>query len=59
MHWGKIYKFDSISADFNVYEKDQELQVLMELCLSFSSSKINNKPLTVVGNGKQTRELFM
>ena len=33
-----------------------ERQAPMEQCLVFLAQKINNKPLTVVGSGNQTRD---
>ena len=35
---------------------DQEQPVRMEQYLVFLAQKISNKPLTVVGSGKQTRD---
>ena len=60
MHWGKIYKFESISARFfNVYGPRSRTSGAYGAVFGvFLAQKINNKPLTVVGNGKQTRDFI-
>lgn len=60
MHWGKIYKFNSVSTRFfNVYGPRSRTSGAYGAVFGvFFAQKINNKPLTVVGNGKQTRDFI-
>ena len=60
MHWGKIYKFSSISTRFfNAYGPRSRTSGAYGAVFGvFLAQKINNKPLTVVGNGKQTRDFI-
>lgn len=60
MHWGKIYKFDAISTRFfNVYGPRSRTSGAYGAVFGvFLAQKINNKPLTIVGSGKQTRDFI-
>ncbi len=58
LHWGKLYKFDAISLRFfNVYgPRSRTTGTYGAVFGIFLAQKIGNKPFTVVGNGKQTRD---
>ncbi len=60
MHWGKIYNFKTISARFfNAYgQRSRTSGAYGAVFGVFLAQKINNKPLTIVGNGKQTRDFI-
>ncbi len=58
LHWGKVYNLDVISLRlFNVYgPKSRTSGTYGAVFGVFLAQKLNNKPYTVVGNGKQTRD---
>ena len=57
LHWGKVYKIDVISLRlFNVYGTRARTNNYGAMFSIFLSQKINNKPFTVVGDGKQSRD---
>lgn len=58
MHWSKVYKLKAISLRlFNVYgTKSRTSGTYGAVFGVFLSQKLNNFPLTVVGNGKQQRD---
>ncbi len=58
LHWGKVYKIDAISLRFfNVYGvKSRTSGTYGAVFGVFLAQKLANKPFTVVGNGKQTRD---
>ena len=58
MHWGKVYKIDTISLRlFNVYGlKSRTSGTYGAVFGIFLGQKIANKPFTVVGDGEQTRD---
>ena len=59
MHWAKFVDMPNISSDFSMLmDQIQERLVLTGQCLSFLAQKLNNKPLTIVGDGKQTRDFI-
>ena len=58
LHWGKVYNLDVTSLRlFNVYgPKSRTSGTYGAVFGVFLAQKLNNKPYTVVGNGKQTRD---
>ena len=58
MHWGKVYKLPVVSLRlFNVYGPRSRTSGTYGAVFGvFLAQKLNNKPFTVVGNGKQTRD---
>lgn len=58
LHWGKVYNLDVASLRlFNVYgPKSRTSGTYGAVFGVFLAQKLNNKPYTVVGNGKQTRD---
>lgn len=58
LHWGKIYGINTISLRlFNVYgPKSRTSGTYGAVFGVFLAQKLANKPLTVVGNGKQKRD---
>ena len=58
MHWGKLYKMPVISLRlFNVYGPRARTSGTYGAVFGvFLAQKIHNKPFTVVGDGKQTRD---
>ncbi len=57
-HWSKVFKLSTICLRlFNVYGlRSRTTGAYGAMFGVFLAQKINNKPLTVVGNGKQTRD---
>ena len=60
LHWEKIYNLNSSSFRFfNVYgPRSRKTGAYGAVFGVFLSQRINNKPLTIVGNGKQTRDFI-
>lgn len=60
MHWAKIYKLNVISLRlFNVYgERSRTNGTYGAVFGVFLAQKINNKPLTIVGDGNQKRDFI-
>jgi UDP-glucose 4-epimerase len=60
LHWAKIYKMPNISLRFfNAYgPRSRTTGAYGAVFGVFLAQKIANKPLTVVGNGKQTRDFI-
>ena len=58
MHWGKVYNINVISLRFfNVYGlKSRTSGTYGAVFGVFLAQKISNKPFTIVGDGKQTRD---
>jgi UDP-glucose 4-epimerase len=58
MHWSKVYNFEAISLRlFNVYGPRARTSGTYGAVFGvFLSQKINNKPLTIVGDGSQSRD---
>ena len=58
MHWNKIYKINAISLRlFNVYgPRSRSNSNYGAVFGVFLAQKLSNKPFTIVGNGKQTRD---
>ena len=58
MHWAKIYKMPNISLRFfNVYgPKSRTTGAYGAMFGVFLAQKLNGVPLTIVGDGKQTRD---
>lgn len=58
LHWSKVYKFPFISLRlFNVYgTRSRTSGTYGAMFGVFLAQKLKNKPFTVVGNGKQTRD---
>ena len=58
VHWSKVFKLSTISLRlFNVYGlRSRTTGAYGAMFGVFLAQKINNKPLTIVGNGKQTRD---
>ena len=59
-HWSKIYKINFISLRlFNVYGTRSRTNTAYGAALGiFLKQKIENKPYTIVGNGKQKRDFI-
>ena len=57
-HWGKLFKIDIVSLRlFNVYgTRSRTSGTYGAMFGVFLTQKLKNKPLTVVGSGKQTRD---
>ena len=57
-HWSKVFKLSTISLRlFNVYGlRSRTTGAYGAMFGVFLAQKINNKPLTIVGNGKQSRD---
>ena len=60
MHWSSVYKLPVISLRlFNVYGTRSRTSGTYGAVLGvFLKQKLSNKPFTVVGNGKQTRDFI-
>ncbi|EMH80509.1 UDP-glucose 4-epimerase [alpha proteobacterium HIMB114] len=60
LHWSKVYKLNVTSLRlFNVYGTRSRTSGAYGAVFGvFLAQKINNKPLTVVGDGKQTRDFI-
>ncbi len=60
LHWSEIYKIDYISLRFfNVYgTKSRTSGTYGAMFGVFMAQKLNNKPLTIVGDGKQKRDFI-
>ena len=60
LHWAKVYKIPVNSIRiFNAYgTRVKTTGVYGAVFGVFLSQKINNKPLTIVGNGRQTRDFI-
>ena len=60
MHWSSVYKLPTISLRlFNVYGTRSRTSGTYGAVLGvFLKQKLSNKPFTVVGNGKQTRDFI-
>ena len=60
MHWVKLYNFPAISLRlFNVYGPRLNTSGAYRAVFGiFLSQKLANKPLTIVGNGEQTRDFI-
>ena len=60
MHWTKIYNFPAISIRFfNAYGPRSRTSGAYGAVFGvFLAQKLANKPLTVVGNGNQTRDFI-
>lgn len=60
MHWAKIYNFPAISLRFfNAYgPRSRTSGVYGAVFGVFLAQKLANKPLTIVGNGKQKRDFI-
>lgn len=60
MHWAKVFKINVISLRlFNVYgERSRTNGTYGAVFGVFLAQKINNKPLSVVGDGKQKRDFI-
>jgi len=58
VHWSKVFKLSTISLRlFNVYGlRSRTTGAYGAMFGVFLAQKINNKPLTVVGDGKQSRD---
>ncbi len=58
IHWSKVYKMNVTSLRlFNVFGTRSRTSGAYGAVFGvFLAQKINNKPLTIVGNGKQTRD---
>lgn len=58
VHWSKVFKLSTISLRlFNVYGlRSRTTGAYGAMFGVFLAQKINKKPLTIVGNGKQTRD---
>lgn len=60
MHWAKIYDMPNISLRFfNAYGPNSRTTGAYGAMFGvFLAQKLNNKPLTIVGDGKQTRDFI-
>ena len=60
MHWGKIYKLNVTSLRlFNVYgPRSRTSKTYGAVMGVFLAQKLNNLPLTIVGDGKQKRDFL-
>ena len=60
MHWAKIYDMPNISLRFfNAYGPNSRTTGAYGAMFGvFLAQKLNNKPLTIMGDGKQTRDFI-
>ncbi len=60
LHWEKVYKLNAVSLRFfNVYgPRSRTTGAYGAVFGVFLAQKINNKALTIVGNGRQTRDFI-
>lgn len=60
LHWGRVYKLPVVSLRlFNVYGPRARTSGAYGAVFGvFLTQKLNHKPFTVVGNGKQTRDFI-
>lgn len=60
LHWGQVYKMKNISLRFfNTYgPRSRTTGAYGAVFGVFLAQKINNKPLTIVGDGNQTRDFL-
>ena len=60
MHWAKVYKMPNLSLRFfNVYgPRSRTSGAYGAMFGVFLSQMMNKYPLTIVGNGKQTRDFI-
>ena len=60
LHWNKVYRLNTSSFRFfNVYgPRSRTTGAYGAVFGVFLSQKVNKKPLTIVGNGKQTRDFI-
>ena len=60
LDWAKIYKMNNVSLRFfNIYgPRSRTTGAYGAVFGVFLAQKISNKPLTIVGNGKQTRDFL-
>ena len=60
MHWGQVYKMPNLSFRFfNAYGlRSRTTGAYGAVFGVFLAQKLSNKPLTIVGNGKQTRDFI-
>ena len=60
MHWAKIYNMPNISLRFfNVYgPKSRTTGAYGAMFGVFLAQRLNNKPLTIIGSGNQTRDFI-
>ncbi len=60
LHWGEVYKMKNISLRFfNTYgPRSRTSGVYGAVFGVFLAQRINNKPLTIVGDGNQTRDFL-
>ena len=60
MHWAKVYNFSAISFRFfNAYGPRSRTSGAYGAVFGvFLAQKLSNKPLTIVGNGNQTRDFI-
>lgn len=60
LHWAKVYKMNNISLRFfNVYGPKSRTNTNYGAMFGvFLAQKLKNKPLTIIGNGKQTRDFL-
>jgi UDP-glucose 4-epimerase len=60
LHWAKVYGMHNISCRFfNVYgQRSRTTGAYGAVFGVFLAQKLANKPLTIVGNGKQTRDFI-
>ena len=56
LHWNKVYGLKVVSTRPSIFlEQDQELQNIWR-CIRISSAEVGSEPLTVVGDGTQSRD---
>ena len=60
LHWEKVYKLNAVSLRFfNVYgPRSRTTGAYGAVFGVFLAQKFNNRPLTIVGNGQQTRDFI-
>lgn len=60
MHWAKVYKMPCVSLRFfNAYgQRSRTTGAYGAMFGVFMAQKLNNKPLTIVGDGNQTRDFI-
>ena len=59
LHWNKVYKLPiNVIRIFNAYGPRVRTTGAYGAVFEFFKQRLKNKPLTVVGDGKQKRDLY-
>ena len=56
LHWGKVYNIPVKGYLMHMERELEQMRIMDQFLVFFFNQKIKNKPLTVVGDGKQERD---